>query len=120
VRAVARPVARRRTAPGGARGPQAVGHHRLPAVGRRLLRPPREGGVTALMRTWLKARMRRVPIVYALALIAVKALDIRRGRWTEPELRLIPLVVRPGESAIDVGANYGLWSYHLARAVGQD
>jgi FkbM family methyltransferase len=72
------------------------------------------------MRTWLKARMRRLPIVYALALIAVKALDIRRGRWTEPELRLIPLAVRRGESAIDVGTNYGLWSYHLARAVGRD
>jgi FkbM family methyltransferase len=71
------------------------------------------------MRTRLKAQLRRMPMAYAMALVAVKALDIRRGRWTEPELRLIAHLVRPGESAIDVGANYGLWSYHLARAVGQ-
>ena len=71
------------------------------------------------MRARIKAQMRRIPMIYALALVAVKALDIRRGRWTEPELRLIPHVVRPGESAVDVGANYGLWSYHLARAVGR-
>jgi FkbM family methyltransferase len=70
------------------------------------------------MRARIKAQMRRIPMIYAWALVAVKALDIRRGRWTEPELRLIPHVVRPGESAVDVGANYGLWSYHLARAVG--
>jgi FkbM family methyltransferase len=71
------------------------------------------------MRAGLKAQLRRMPTIYAMALVAVKALDIRRGRWTEPELRLIAHLVRPGESAVDVGANYGLWSYHLARAVGE-
>ena len=71
-----------------------------------------------MTRTAIKARMRRVPMLYAMALVAAKALEIRRGRWTEPELRLIPHVVHSGESAVDVGANYGLWSYHLARAVG--
>jgi FkbM family methyltransferase len=71
------------------------------------------------MRSAIKARMRRVPALYALALVAAKAIEIRRGRWTEPELRLIPLAVRSGESVVDVGANYGLWSYHLARAVGE-
>lgn len=47
-----------------------------------------------------------------------KAWDIRRGSWSEPELDLIPFAVRSGESALDVGANYGLYSYHLSRAVG--
>jgi FkbM family methyltransferase len=54
--------------------------------------------------------------VYFQAL--AKALDIRRGRWTEPELELIPAAVRAGETALDVGANYGLYSYHLSRAGG--
>jgi FkbM family methyltransferase len=49
---------------------------------------------------------------------AAKAWDIRAGRWSEPELDLVPHLVRPGETAIDVGANFGLWTYHLSRAVG--
>jgi FkbM family methyltransferase len=44
-----------------------------------------------------------------------KAWDIRKGRWSEPELDLIPRAVRAGETALDVGANYGLYSYHLSR-----
>jgi FkbM family methyltransferase len=44
--------------------------------------------------------------------------DIRTGAWTEPELDLIRYVVKPGDSVIDVGANYGLYAYHLSRAVG--
>jgi len=47
-----------------------------------------------------------------------KAWDIRRGSWSEPELDLISFAVRSGESALDIGANYGLYSYHLSRAVG--
>ena len=47
-----------------------------------------------------------------------KAWDIRSGAWTEPEVALIPRVVRPGETALDVGANYGLYAYHLSRAAG--
>ena len=54
--------------------------------------------------------------VYFQAL--AKAWDIRQGRWSEPELDLIPLAVRAGETALDVGANYGLYSYHLARVRG--
>lgn len=46
--------------------------------------------------------------------------DIRRGTWWEPELELIDRVVREGDTAIDIGANYGLWAYHLSRAVGRD
>lgn len=47
-----------------------------------------------------------------------KAWDIRTGSWSEPELDLIPFAVRPGETALDIGANFGLYSYHLSRAVG--
>src|SRR5262245_31922159 len=46
------------------------------------------------------------------------AWDIRRGNWTEPELQLIPYALREGEAALDIGANYGLYSYHLSRALG--
>jgi FkbM family methyltransferase len=44
--------------------------------------------------------------------------DIRTGANTEPELDLIRYAVREGETAIDIGANYGLYSYHLSRALG--
>ena len=55
---------------------------------------------------------------YALLHAAAKAWDIRTGRWSEPELDLVARLVRPGETAVDVGANFGLWSCHLSRAVG--
>lgn len=44
--------------------------------------------------------------------------DIRNGSWTEPELALIEHAVRDGDEVADVGANYGMWSFHLSRAVG--
>jgi FkbM family methyltransferase len=56
--------------------------------------------------------------IYPCALAVGKAADILRGVWWEPELGLIGRSLRPGQTAIDTGANYGLWSYHLARAVG--
>lgn len=46
-----------------------------------------------------------------------KAKDIRNGSWSEPELDLIPFAVRPGETALDLGANFGLYSYHLSRTL---
>jgi FkbM family methyltransferase len=45
--------------------------------------------------------------------------DIRSGSWSEPELELLPLGLRPGETAVDVGANFGLYAYHMSRAVGR-
>ena len=45
------------------------------------------------------------------------AWDIRLGRWSEPELDLIPYAARPGDTVLDLGANYGMYSYHLSRAV---
>ncbi|HBB89337.1 MAG TPA: hypothetical protein DC047_17165 [Blastocatellia bacterium] len=47
-----------------------------------------------------------------------KAKDIRNGSWSEPELDLIPLAVKEGEAALDLGANFGLYSYHISRALG--
>jgi FkbM family methyltransferase len=47
-----------------------------------------------------------------------KAWDIRTGSWTEPELDLIPYAVEPGDTAFDIGANFGMWSYHLQRHTG--
>jgi FkbM family methyltransferase len=47
-----------------------------------------------------------------------QALDIVRGKWYEPELDLISLAVSPGDDVLDLGANYGLYTYHLSRAVG--
>ncbi|MDT7780437.1 MAG: hypothetical protein QOC99_2949 [Acidobacteriota bacterium] len=47
-----------------------------------------------------------------------KAWDIRSGKWSEPELDLLPYAVRSGETALDLGANYGLYSYHLSRGGG--
>lgn len=44
--------------------------------------------------------------------------DIRSGGWYEPELDLMPFAVEPGETVLDIGANFGLWSYHLSRHVG--
>jgi len=46
-----------------------------------------------------------------------KAMDIRNGSWSEPELDLIPLAIKPGETALDLGANFGLYTYHLSRAL---
>jgi FkbM family methyltransferase len=50
---------------------------------------------------------------------AAMAWDIRRGTWREPELQLLPHGLRAGETAIDVGANYGLYAYHMSRVVGR-
>ena len=48
------------------------------------------------------------------------ARDIRSGALTEPEVELIPSLVNPGDSVLDIGANYGMWVYPLSRAVGAD
>ena len=56
--------------------------------------------------------------VYSRVQARVKARDIRRGSWFEDEIELLSLALAPGETALDVGANFGLYSYHLSRAVG--
>lgn len=55
---------------------------------------------------------------YSLIQAAAMGWDIRRGAWHEPELELIDAIVRPGDVAIDIGANFGLWAHYLSRRVG--
>ncbi len=47
-----------------------------------------------------------------------KAWDIFIGSGAEPEQQLIPFAVRAGDTALDIGANYGFYAYPLSRAVG--
>lgn len=49
---------------------------------------------------------------------AAMAWDIRRGTWQEPEMELLPYALRAGESAVDVGANYGVYSYRMSKLLG--
>jgi FkbM family methyltransferase len=56
--------------------------------------------------------------IYSRFQALAMAWDIRSGNWREPELRLLPYALRSGETALDVGANFGVYCYHLSRAVG--
>jgi FkbM family methyltransferase len=56
--------------------------------------------------------------VYRFLQAGAMAWDIARGNWTEAELPLVPHLVHAGDTVIDIGANYGLYAYHLSRAVG--
>jgi FkbM family methyltransferase len=46
------------------------------------------------------------------------AWDIRRGSWAEPEMELVDKFVQPGDTVVDIGAHYGMWTYRFDRAVG--
>jgi FkbM family methyltransferase len=46
------------------------------------------------------------------------ARDIRAATYGEPELDLVPAAVSPGDTAIDIGANLGMWLPALSRAAG--
>jgi len=56
---------------------------------------------------------------YKYVQAASKALDIKKGSWSEPELDLVKMGIREGETALDIGANFGIYSYHMSRAVGR-
>ncbi|MFM9903058.1 MAG: FkbM family methyltransferase [Pyrinomonadaceae bacterium] len=55
---------------------------------------------------------------YAYFQAASKAWDIKRGSWSEPELDLLVPGILPGETALDLGANYGVYAYHMSIAAG--
>lgn len=57
--------------------------------------------------------------LYQYIQCAAKAWDIRSGEWREPEMELIPYAVSAGETALDIGANFGVYAYHLSRTVGR-
>lgn len=41
-----------------------------------------------------------------------------QGDWFEDEIKFVRQLVRPGQKAIDIGANYGVFTLTLAKAVG--
>ena len=41
-----------------------------------------------------------------------------QGDWFEDEIRFLRKAMRPGQLAVDIGANYGLYTLSLAKAVG--
>jgi FkbM family methyltransferase len=47
------------------------------------------------------------------------AWDIRTRNWAEPELDLLSYAVCEGDTVLDIGANYGLYSYYLSRYAGR-
>jgi FkbM family methyltransferase len=55
---------------------------------------------------------------YAVLQAVAMGWDIRQGSWFEPELELLPLGIKAGETVLDIGANFGLYAYHMAKAVG--
>ena len=55
---------------------------------------------------------------YQRLLAYSKSRDFRTGRFREPELDLVDSLVRPGESAVDVGANHGMWTLALSGRAG--
>lgn len=69
-----------------------------------------------LVKTALYPVLNEHTYLYIQAL--AKAWDIRSGKWSEPELDLLPMAVRAGETALDVGANFGLYSHRLSRLGG--
>jgi FkbM family methyltransferase len=56
--------------------------------------------------------------VYQRLLAWSKSRDFTSGRFREPELDLIEALVDRGDTAVDVGANHGMWTLALSRAVG--
>jgi len=77
-------------------------------------------GADSLLRRALKATLRPLltESTYSYLQGLAKVVDIRRGKWYEPELDLLSVAVRSGDHVLDLGANYGLYTYHLSRAVG--
>lgn len=54
-----------------------------------------------------------VELLPASARLSKRALSAWLGG--EPELRLLPRLCRPDEHSLDIGANYGVYAWHLAR-----
>ncbi len=50
----------------------------------------------------------------------VIGLNILRGRYEEDEIRFVHSVLKPGDAAIDAGAHIGLFTVHMAAAVGPE
>jgi FkbM family methyltransferase len=64
-------------------------------------------------------------IVDDIAVVVPDSLDLitpyvlrEQGDWFEDEIKFVRQLLHPGEKAIDIGANYGLFTLSMARAVG--
>jgi FkbM family methyltransferase len=77
-------------------------------------------GANSLLRRGVKATLRPLlnDTTYSCLQGIAQAYDIRRRKWYEPEVDLVAVAVQPGDQVLDLGANYGLYTYHLSRAVG--
>jgi FkbM family methyltransferase len=76
--------------------------------------------IFAAMETQLGRTRQRVQTVVGRILPPAVSLPLRArlGGSREPELAILPELVRPGDVAVDVGAHRGVYTYHLARIVG--
>ena len=63
-------------------------------------------------------RCRHGPMLYLVNDFIGRSLD-RYGEFCEPELQVLTDVLRPGNTAVDVGANVGVHSVRMAQAVGR-
>ena len=72
------------------------------------------------MRKYIKRVLARVLPASAYFYINqyVAARDIHSGNRWEPEMDLLPQFVHAGDTVIDLGANHGLYAYHLSKLVG--
>jgi FkbM family methyltransferase len=78
--------------------------------------PPETAWREAAKRVFWRLLPRRA---YQRLLAYSKARDFTSGRFREPELDLIAALVEAGDTAVDVGANHGMWTLALSPAVGE-
>ena len=55
---------------------------------------------------------------YLHAQVYGKVKDIKNRRREEEEMQLLPVFVKPGDTVVDVGANYGYYTHRLSEIVG--
>tara|TARA_B100001250_G_C19780270_1_gene781542 strand:+ start:1022 stop:1846 length:825 start_codon:yes stop_codon:yes gene_type:complete len=75
----------------------------------------------SIPRKILKQLLKPFPKLREIAQSVSVVKDIKSGHWAsedEPEIFWIESILQDGDIAIDVGANFGLYSYHLSNAVG--
>ena len=46
-----------------------------------------------------------------------KTHQIKTKKWYDIEIEIIPFAVKTDESVLDIGANFGLYSYYMSKAL---